>query len=409
MRTQESTASPTPPNVEASQQEVSARPITSNVNQIAEAFSRAGFSQSDVYCGGKPAPRPSEALRRRLFDGHSLSEEEQAHIKQEISNRASAFREHLDNPLFIFHTAMLPGLNKNGERNFAFVTKPGHVAKLVLADLYQNKYGISIRVQHHAIEEETHLADLLLKNVATAKGNPVGLILQPQKLSHLRHAIKHAADQDYMDHVSPVIVQGTENGLDLIDLDMNEPSNFKLTNALQYLKKQGYTIRKMELNIPERQSDLYSCHTDAVQILKDALVQYKNTGGNLYDSYWREHGISDFKPSPGEYIDPRPIELPPHLQKTVQRSAAMVSTRMSLQQTLGSLAPSATSSKSQTVGQHRERFSFYPEIDSRPVNNFLVFKAYRNAFKVLSHLESFPGKAERMQYLQDLQKKNGFD
>lgn len=366
-------------------------------------------SMADIWPEPQEKTSPSETLRRRIFHGHFLSDQEQTQIRQEISGRAAALWEPANRPLFKFHTAMLPGLNQHGEQNFAFVTKPGHVAKLVLADLYQKKYGIRIHVQRHAIEEETHFSGLLLETVSSAKGRPVGLILQPQKLSHLRHALKHSKEQDYLDHVSPVIVQATKQGLDVIDLDMNEPSNFKLTNTLQHLKKQGYTIRKMELNVPERQSDLYSCHTDAMQILKDALIEHGKTGENLYDRYWSDHGVSDFTPTTGDYIDPYPIELPPHLQKTVQRTAAMVSTRMFKQQGLNTFVPSANSRKNQTVGQHRERFSFHPKDSMHSVNNFLVFKAYRNAFKVLDQLNSYSNLNARAEYIDVIQREHGFD
>lgn len=304
-----------------------------------------------------------------------------------------------------------------------FVTSPNHLAKLVLANLYQNKYGLQILVQKHTLNEE-ELMRLLMGKLAESNGQPLGLVLHPQKLDRLLRNVRHSEDKDFMDpalqetrpaatrdyedHVAPLIVQSSSLGFDVINLDFLEDRNFTMIGALHSLRAAGVGIRRMELHVPERQADLYSCHTDAMQILKDALLSHQQTGGNLYQHYWKQHGIKTFTPTPDDFIDAYPIDLPPQLYKGVQRSRAMKPVTCSIQEAMSTTAPSSKPNKQQTIGQHRDRFSVSMKGNEKPMNHFLVFKAYRNALKVLDKLESFSSPQARQDYLESIKTRHEF-
>lgn len=442
-------------------------PVQEKANNIARAFARAGGFLGGLCCLGKattqvdsppgtprqvppnqpifepglqeiqpediparpsaslpsPAPSASEVLRQSLFHEGSLSVAAQLQIRNEILERSAALGESPQNPFFSFRHIQLPGFNTEVDGNRVFVTSPNHMAKLVLANLYEKKYGIQILVQKHALNEK-QLMVLLMEKLAESNGQPLGLVLQPQKLDSLLRKAKHSLDKDsvvpalqeirppatkdYEDHVAPVIVQSSSLGFDVINLDFLEDRNFTMISALQGLRSAGVGIRRMELHVPQRQADLYSCHTDAMQVLKDALQTHQQTGGNLYQHYWNQHGIKTFNPTPGDFIDAYPIDLPPQLYKGVQRSKAMEPVTRSIQDAMSTTAPSSNPNKQQTIAQHRNRFSVSVAEKSKAMNHFLVFKAYRNALKVLDKLESFSGTQAREAYLETIKTRHEF-
>lgn len=346
-------------------------------------------------------PSASEAFRMRLFDSAGLSTDFQATIQKELMDRSVALTGKDPDFLFAFEPVMLPGQDRDGEHNFAFVTKPGHLAKLVLADLYQQKYGIQIRIQSKALDETT-LGCLLMDTLIQSNGRPVGLVIQPERRPVEKGTRVAAPSRERLDHVAPVIIQSSPQGLDLINLDCLEDRSFNLTAALHLMKRDGVGIRRMVLDNPKRQADLHSCHTDAIQILKDALLVHQQTGGNLFDQYVSEYGIETGAPIRDELLEPYRIELPHHLYKGVQRTAALRQNPEALETAMFSTSPAANPDKDQTVAAHRARFSVAVEGRERPMNHFLVFKAYRNAFKVLEKLESFPDRPSLQSYIQTL-------
>lgn len=353
-----------------------------------------------------PPGSQTERLRTRMFKNGSLSQKGQQQLLSEIKRQSQALGATKDNPMFTYRDDIQPKPSLSGEPIPVTLVKPGHTAKLVLADLYEKKYGIKIHVQNKDLIDPAEISRLLLEKINAANGEPVGFVLhEPIRASNA----DSPTDPDYLGHVMPFIMQKTPKGFDMIDLNVGESLFAGLYRAAYNLNKSGQEIRHLVLERPVRQADTFSCHTDAMQVLKDALVAHKKVGGNLGEhyknNYLKNPAITAWEPGKFEYG----LELPTELHKVVQNSKAMASTKLSADQVLATTTPSANPNKKQTVGQHRERFSTTAHRGGNPVNNFLMFKAYKNALKVLDQLNSFPDAQSRNQYLQTIQQKNGFE
>lgn len=408
--------------------------FSEKVKQMAHAFSMAGGKLNALFCTGNHTAQveetdrharaansstsPSELLRQQLFPGNCISHTAQQDLEVEIGGRALDLELLDTNPLFTFADLKDAASTPAGIVNMGAVARPGHIAKLVLADLYEKKYGIKIHIQKRHIDRAEHLADLLLRKLDKSRQMPVGLVLHSNRIPMFRdpnfsQQLFRSPEQDHHDHVLPVIVQATRNGIDVINLDVLAKSSCLLADALCLLKNTGMKVRRMAPLIAARQADGYSCHTDALQILKDAMLAHKARGGSLYQQYWKHFGVTGKTPiyqeSANDFIPTSYIDLPPHLHKPVQRSQALISNRASDRKRPPAIAPSANAQKKQTIAEHRQRFSVYSEQLGKPVNNFLLFKGYRNAIKVIERLEEFPDLLSRERYIQSIQIKHGFE
>ncbi|RZS38650.1 hypothetical protein EV673_3040 [Limnobacter thiooxidans] len=349
----------------------------------------------------------TKTLLQRMFINGRLSQEAQREMLSEIKQQASALGSTRANPMFTFLDTLLPGPTASESYTPVTLIKPGHTAKLVLADLYEKKYGIKIHVQGKNLKNPDDIASVLLEKINAANGEPVGFVVhQPPE----EETTKSQNNSDYRGHVTPFILQKTPNGFDVIDLNVGVSVFVELYRTFHSLNESGLQIRHLVLKQPARQADKFSCHTDALQVLKDALVAHKTVGGNLGEHYWKNHLLTPtpnhtrWEPGKLEYV----LELPTVLHKVAQNSSAMKSTRLNPTQVLATRAPSANPAKKQTIGEHRERYSTVRDQNKTPLNNFLTIKAYTNAFKVLDQLRSFPDARARNNYIQTIQAKNGF-
>ncbi len=345
----------------------------------------------------------SETLRQHLLKGNAFCTQSQEQLVQKIEARSATVEVDNNNPLFTFPnledvTNLPPALVNMGP-----IARPGHAAKLVVADLYRKKYGVQILVQKDPIADAGQLARLLLDKVNAANGKAVGFVLHANR-SNAKEFPLPDNSRDYLGHVLPVIAQRSAKGIEIVNLDSVKETASELEDALCIIQGSGLEVKALKLNIPQRQADGYSCHTDALQVLKDALISQTRTRKSLHNNYLKMYGIParlcGQLDAADEFLSTRFINMPPHLQKTVQRSQALASSRMTFKETMATQVPSWGHRKKQTLGEHRQRYSAIIPTSGKTVNHFLLFKGYRNALKVLEQLESYQNKALRKQYLQ---------
>lgn len=345
----------------------------------------------------------TEALRLRCFKNGQISLKGMNEALGEIEDKSVALGATEENPLFTYLDVTLP--TSEGDR-FVKQIKPGHTAKLVLADYYEKKYGIKIHVQDKDLADAVEVGHLLLEKANAGNGEPVGLLLHRPRGKKTPTSPK---GPDYVAHVTPFLIQKTPNGFDLIDLNIGPYSYVTAYKAAYLLQEAGHEIRILTVGEPSRQADAFSCHTDAMQVLKDALVEHQTRGGNLSEHYWTNYRVDQHLTArnPGTFT--AAIELPESLYKVVQHSKALQSTRLSPHQVLAVKTPSTNPDKQQTVGAHRKRFSSIKNKEGGVMNNFLTFKAYKNAMLVLDQLNSFSNAQARNEYIEHLRVKNGFE
>jgi hypothetical protein len=298
----------------------------------------------------------------------------------------------------------LPGVVAESEtelslQSAAFI-EPKYEAQLVLADGYQKKYDIQILVQKESSKDPAHLANSIMKAVERSQGEPVGVLLKWSERRPMETSNRVT--------ISPILLQQSGNGIDIVNLDNTDHIHGVLLKSARFLQEAGIPVRQLKVHNNGSRALPHTLGTEAMQLLKDALVEHKSVGGNLGERYWNAWGNDDGTHPAGHAYLPYFIDLPPHLQKTAQTSDALQHTRFSPDEALQTRSPSANPSKQQTVGEHRQRFSEQVG-DEGQVNHFLTVKSFRNAFKVLDQLQNFSSQSERDNHLGRLEKKHGFD
>lgn len=315
-------------------------------------------------------------------------------MKESKSGKLSARHPHLQ--------ANLPEITQNHD-TLAYTVKPNRVAQQVIADLYQQKYGIKIHVQqskdHHS---PAKLAVLLMEKLDAANGEAIGFLLQRPRSNKPEYTSRNG---DLM----PVVVQKKDGYLGILNLDNTDVYVQKyLKNTATCLNQPGTLISTLNLHDTGRRVKHSGAQdTDAMQILKDCLVENKTSTGHIVARY--EMQSND--PNANHHNARRnltSIFTPAHLLKTAQVSTSLANPYVPAEQMLGTRTPTLNPYKQQTVGEHRDRYSLQTE-NNEGVNHFVTVKAFRNAFKVLDHLESFSNANERAQYLQTIAIKNGMD
>ncbi|HEX5484822.1 MAG TPA: hypothetical protein VFX23_02380 [Limnobacter sp.] len=239
------------------------------------------------------------------------------------------------------------------------VLQPGDEAKVWLAARYKQKFDIDLFVETATLTPEA-MSQLIRDNLNKGSSRPTGLVMQSHA-HRLSPSTPLQYNNDYTGHVSPVIIQKTSNGFDLICLDSVSQPDTRIFQCCLEFAKSGEIIRTLLCN-EVRQADGYSCHTDALQVLKDIMTTCGKDGQNILDTL-KPHCVempAILNPiSPGL---PRPLALPnlPILTKVAQKS------------------------RSQNT-DIRYQACFRGELGtSRPMNQFLLLKGYYNAVKFLA-------------------------
>lgn len=338
----------------------------------------------------------------QIIQNQRLSHESIASAKQTLQTRALPLEAHFgEQALFHFNSVKLTKHVQHGTTTYTEILKPGHVAKLVLAHLYRTKNDVQIYIQKNDQSAED-LGNLITKKIEQHKEEPFGLVLFCRPLG--AYIDPDQAPQDYEGHVTPVIIQKTAKGFDVINLDSVGDFNSKLVGAIVLQRNAGKNIRQLWLQEP-RQADRYSCHTDAIQILKDSMIEHQFHDGNLFDRYFINFADrnSRFEES-NDYL----IDLPPFLQKTSQRSSALKVSSYTPESLSSTPVPGKNQRKGKTVAEHRDRFLTHVD-DAHQINSFLLVKGYRNAFKVLEQLEKKSTAEAKAKYFQTIQDNHQLD
>lgn len=337
-------------------------------------------------------------LSNMLLEKYGPSIKVQNDLRLQFIERSQALGYSNDEPLFAFANGKAGGQRYAAQPGDTLIVKPLNDAKLILADLYNKKYGIQIFIETNQLSA-AQIAQKIELECDRNEGKPIGIVFQTTnpRSAYLRDEYR---EEDYQGHVTPVIIQKTEKGIDIVTLDSVLDFNVRLLFAVLDLEKSNHQVRMINLH-KGRQADPHSCHTDAIQILKDSLLQHGNSVESIVDKlgnqYQANRGDSDRSRFGVE------IDLPPYLQKTTQRSDAMVSNNYSHAQLMQTQLPPTESGKYQTVQQHREKYSRTHNADSSKLrNHFLIVKAFHNANKVLDQLESFESKESRDDHLANL-------
>jgi hypothetical protein len=274
------------------------------------------------------------------------------------------------------------------------IPKPLGPAKLVMADLYEKKYGVLICCTFDGHDADSVL-DGVIKKIRNADEKPVGFIVPARRPEEWVNAA------NYRGHVVPMIIQQTNTGFDVINLDSLANNSEIFQNFLQLFQVRidltGTSILRSCLVKNRRQSDSQSCHTDALQVLKDALHALKHGENRSAYSLFMQNELAT---KTGSEM-PRFL-LPSFLQKTNQRNRALVHDHFD---GASQLQPPRFdllfSDKSVLIGQHR--YKYLGMLGIKQCNNFLTIKAYYNAQKVLAHLADFTDSNARELYLMQLQ------
>lgn len=322
-----------------------------------------------------------------LLDDHGLSLSAQNEFKKQLVLRSRALGYSKENPLFVFSNNRVQTATISLQEGDPLIAKPLDDAKLVLADLYQKKYGIRIVIETCPLNKK-QLANKIKQECLQAKGKPVGLILQTTELGQVKGT--GPAEGNYCGHVTPIVVQQRGKLINVISLDSVLKPNSALIKAMLRLSHQNINVRMITLN-SARQADHYSCHTDALQILKDLLTQNENSSESILDDLSARYLTETDQTTSA--INLLKIDLPPFLQKVNQRA-----------ESLGACGHERIQAgKCQTVEQHWQRYSRHPWENSGKLQNyFLAVKAFHNANKVLNRLESFDNEHARQDYLANL-------
>lgn len=317
----------------------------------------------------------------------------------ELSTRERQLSLGSKHPLFEYPRVGLPFEDDEDRARSYVVLKPLDCSKAVLADLYQQKYGIHIVPVLAPRLHENHL-HCVFRHLSAHQGQPVGFLLR------VITDPDHQEVFDYPGHVLPLVIQQTFDGLDVINFNSLGEDDHAYKNFLLMLSSlvnviPSWCVRSAMVN-SRRQGDTQSCHTDAMQILKDALVQHKRLMGhglphtvNFFEQF------SGLPPTRTAEVQETVFRLPSLLHKTTQRSAALLEDEVNFR--------SSVSRKGENLQSHREKYAgsfllskhVHSASESKIVNHFLTLKAYHNADRVLSKLESL-SKNARKAYLDNL-------
>ncbi|BET24907.1 hypothetical protein EV673_3034 [Limnobacter thiooxidans] len=295
--------------------------------------------------------------------------------------------------LFSYPRVGLPGADEDNRALSYVVPKPLDCAKAILADEYLQKYGVRI-VPVLAPSQNGDYLRSVVRHLSAASGEPVGFLLRV--ISDHRHTEVF----DYENHVLPLVIQAGAHGIDVINLNsMGEVDNSyqRFLKNMDVIKQSvpGVEVRSATV-LSQRQADEQSCHTDAIQVLKDALLRFRRSGQSSFFNCMLGHA----EVALGDVDEPR-FCLPSALQKTTQRSAALRNDAVNFAEPV--------EPKGHSLHSHREKYSaafqVSPHIEDerldKPVNHFLTIKAFRNADRVLSVLEGL-APSERKRYLNQL-------
>lgn len=295
--------------------------------------------------------------------------------------------------LFSYPRMCLPGADEDNRALSYVVPKPLDCAKAVLAQAYQKKYGIRIVPVLAPRQQETCLHSVV-RHLSAAAGEPVGFLLRV--ITDRRHTEVF----DYENHVLPLIVQASAHGIDVINLNSLgevDKTYMRFLKDMDVITRSvpGTHVRSATV-LSQRQADEQSCHTDAIQVLKDALLGFKRSGQASFFNCMLGHA----EVAQGDVAEPR-FCLPSPLQKTTQRSAALRDDAVNFSE---SVEPNNIS-----LHAHREKYSaafqLSPNVEyenrDKQANHFLIIKAFRNADRVLSVLENMAPSA-RKRYLNQL-------
>lgn len=278
------------------------------------------------------------------------------------------------------------------------IPKPLGHAKLVMADLYEKKYGALILCTFDGHDAGSVL-DGIIKKISNSDEKPVGLIVPA------RQPEEWVNTANYRGHVVPMIIQQTNVGFDVINLDSLANNSDIFQNFLQQFQARIDLTEKNQLRSclvkNRRQSDSQSCHTDALQMLKDTLCALKHADNRSAYNLFMQNALAS---TTGSEM-PRFL-LPSFLQKTNQRNRALVHDHFD---GTSQLQPPRFdllfSDKSVLIGQHR--YKYLGMLGIKQCNNFLTIKAYYNAQKVLAYLTDFTDPKARQLYLKQLQEGRG--
>lgn len=350
-------------------------------------------------CPSPASPSSLDRLRSELLVNGKLQLPALNRKLAEISTRASNLQLGTKYPLFAFPRVGLPFEDDEDRARSYVVPKPLDCSKAVLADLYQQKYGIHI-VPVLAPRLHENYLHCVFRHLSAHQGQPMGFLLR------VITDPDHQEVFDYPGHVLPLVIQQTFNGLDVINFNSLGEDDHAYKNFLLMLSSlvnviPTWCVRSAMVN-SRRQGDTQSCHTDAMQILKDALVQHKRLVGhapphtvNFFEQF------SGLPPTRTAEIQETAFRLPSLLHKTTQRSAALLEDEVNFRLPV--------SRKGENLQSHREKYAgsfllskhVHSASESKIVNHFLTLKAYHNADRVLSKLESL-SKNARKAYLDNL-------
>lgn len=288
------------------------------------------------------------------------------------------------------------------------IVQPKTNAKLVLADYYRCKYKVHTYIDTGEPDPEECL-DWIRRILNKHPNQAVGVVLFEDKPWRKAAPAEHV--DLYAGHCTPMVFKYDENGLSCVNLDPVRKAALMPFELREYFTTRlGLPLRMLTAS-SVRQLDWYSCHTNAMVLLKDCLRHIKGKSDAL--SFFLEHD-----PEAAEDLlrfGRTTAHLPSPLHKATQIDKAITFDRC---HGLDSIRPYYQKDKStgaNTLATQRARYDrthqaqgsvdiFQPK--TVKFNHYLNVKAYHHAETVLKRLEELGTAEAREAYLKKLKERN---
>ena len=316
---------------------------------------------------------------------------------ERLQQRSESLGYGADNPLFVVI-----------DRNVLFKTKlvkPLDDVKLVIADLYREKYGVRLVIETGKFMEPADMKAWVEQQLEQANGQEIAILTRTEEPG------KELSERNYLWHMTPFIMRESKGLLEVLNLDSAWRVDPGMYKALALMAEDGRQIDFMTLK-QKRQADYGSCHVDAMVVAKDTLRALRNAGVNgepdSLIQYFNAEPNADQNDLKHANVRAFTSELPSFLHKSTQYSKAM---------RFDDFDPNAQvmSRNSQSISSHRSKYTRNtPLLDSttsiptnppstKAINHYLTFKGFYLVERALYHLESLGSQEAAKSYVAELQ------
>lgn len=292
--------------------------------------------------------------------------------------------------------------------------------QLVLADYYEVKYGVKIFL-HLGSSYVIPALEWVYHKLLAHPGQALGFVFHSNRYSRDIESFGASYSTRVRDsmltettHQTPLVFVLVGGQVQSLELDSIGGRAFRESEIHDFFHARTGRKPSIYFQTAFRQSDRYSCHTEAMVVLKNVLLRVNaQETAHLADAFQLlmddisladEAPPSSIEPST-EAADLTPkgaeVKVHPSLLKTAQRVKALGDLNLANMQLLNPQKSDHT-----TLGQHRARFDRFTPPCTQPRNHYLFVKGHHVADTALKILETLPDFQSREAYLNALIKKH---